>query len=153
DKGLEPLADAIWNQSPELTDLEAAAAGYANADRELPGTVEVLAGAADILAERISEDAEVRAIARRLASKGGRLTSTATDAASEKGQAFRDYFNHSEPVARIPPHRVLAFNRGESEGALRVRFEWDQPAVQAEIAGHLQLDQRKFAEFLHRCLG
>src|SRR5262245_37426088 len=152
EKGLEPLADAIWNQSPELTDLEVAAAGYANADRELPGTVEVLAGAADILAERISEDAEVRAIARRLASKGGRLTSTATDAASEKGQAFRDYFNHSEPVARIPPHRVLAFNRGESEGALRVRFEWDQPAVQAEIAGHLHLDQRKFAAFLRRCL-
>jgi uncharacterized protein len=48
---------------------------------------------------------------------------------------------------------VLAFNRGESEGALRVRFEWDQPAVQAEISGHLHLDQRKFAEFLQRCLG
>jgi uncharacterized protein len=152
EKGLEPLADAIWNQSPELADLDAAAAAYVNPERELPGTAEVLAGAADILAERISEDAEVRAIARRLASKGGRLTSTATDAGSEKGQSFRDYFNHSEPVARIPPHRVLAFNRGESEGALRIKFEWDQPAVQAEIAGHLRLDQSRFADFLKRCL-
>src|SRR5262245_44062555 len=113
EKGLEPLADATWEQSPEVADLEAAAATYVNAERELPGTAEVATGAAEILAERISEDAEVRAIARRLASKGGRLTSTATDAASEKGQAFRDYFNHSEPVARIPPHRVLAFSRGE----------------------------------------
>jgi uncharacterized protein len=152
DKGLEPLADAIWNQSPELTDLENAAAAYINPDRELPGADEVLAGAADILAERISEDAEVRAIARRLTSKNGRLTSTATDAASEKGQAFRDYFDHSEPVSRIPPHRVLAFNRGESAGALRVKFEWDQPAVLAEIAAHLNLAQSRFADFLERCL-
>src|SRR5262245_30327970 len=152
DKGLEPLADAIWNQSPELADLETAATAYINPERELPGTAEVLAGAADILAEHISEDAEVRAISRRLAAKGGRLTSTATDPASEKGQPFRDYFNHSEPVARVPPHRVLAFNRGESAGALRVKFEWDQPAVLAEIAVHLNLVQSRFADFLMRCL-
>lgn len=160
ERGLEPLADAIWGQSAELTDLGAAAAAHVNPEKELPTTAEVLAGAADILAERISEVAEVRAIARTLAWKGGRLTSqatgavtgAATGAAAEKGQAFRDYFNHSEPVGKVPHHRVLAFNRGESEGALRVKFEWDEPAVQAEIARHLRIDQHRFAEFLTGCL-
>jgi hypothetical protein len=152
ERGLEPLAEAIWSQSLEQNDLASAAAGYVNPEKELPTTSEVLAGAADILAERISEDAEVRAIARRLAWKGGRVVSTATDAAAEKAQAFRDYFNHSEPAAKVPHHRVLAFNRGESEGALRVKFEWDQPVVLAEITRHLQHELHKFAEFLSGCL-
>ncbi|MGE5195673.1 MAG: Tex-like N-terminal domain-containing protein, partial [Deltaproteobacteria bacterium] len=152
ERGLEPLAEAIWSQSSELVDLDAAAAAYVNPEKELLTAADVLAGAADILAERISEDAEIRAVARKLAWKGGRLASAATEAAAEKGQAFRDYFNHSEPVAKIPPHRILAFNRGESEGALRVRFEWDQPAVQAEIGKRLRLDRHRFAEFLERCL-
>ena len=152
ERGLEPLADAIWNLSSELTDLEAAAGSYINPEKDLPSTAEVLQGTADILAERISEIAEVRAIARKLAWKGGRLTSAATDAASEKAQAYRDYFNHSEPVGKAPPHRVLAFNRGESEGALRVKLEWDQPQVQADIGLYLRLDQHRFAEFLNGCL-
>lgn len=152
ERGLEPLADAIWTTALESTDLEAAAASFVNPEKELPTAAEVLAGAADILAERVSEDAEVRAIARKLAWKGGRLTSTATGTAAEKGQAFRDYFNHSEPVGKLPHHRVLAFNRGESEGALRVKFEWDQPAVLADIARHLRVEQHKFAEFINRCL-
>jgi uncharacterized protein len=153
ERGLEPFADAIWNASADVPDLEAAAAAYVDAARELSGTAEVLAGAADILAERVSEDAEVRAIARRLAWKGGRLTIAAIEGAAEKGQAFRDYFNHTEPVGKLPPHRVLAFNRGESEGALRVKFEWDQPVVLAEIARHFRVDQHRFSEFISRCLG
>ncbi len=152
ERGLEPLAEAIWNAPPDLADLDTAAAAYIDPARELPGAAEVLLGAADILAERISEDAEVRAIARKLAWKGGRLACSATDAAAEKGQAYRDYFNHSEPVGKVPPHRVLAFNRGESEGALRVKFEWDQSAVGLEIANHLRLEKHRFADFLNQCL-
>ncbi|HTI49365.1 MAG TPA: Tex-like N-terminal domain-containing protein, partial [Planctomycetaceae bacterium] len=152
ERGLEPLADRIWSQAADLADLEAAAAAFVNSEKELPDAAAVLQGAADILAERISEDAEVRAIARRLAWKGGRLTTAATDTAAEKGQAYRDYFDHTEPVGKIPPHRVLAFNRGESAGALRVRFEWDQPQVQSEIVKHLAIEQHRFAEFLLRCL-
>jgi uncharacterized protein len=152
ERGLEPLADRIWQQAADLTDLEAAAAALIDPAKELSDAAAVLQGAADILAERISEDAEVRAIARRLAWRGGRLTTSATDAAAEKGQAYRDYFDHSEPVGKIPPHRILAFNRGESAGALRVKFEWDQPQVEADIARQLHLDQHRFQEFLSRCL-
>ena len=60
DRGLEPLADAIWTASPEVTNLAEAAAAYLNPEKDLPSTDEVLQGAADILAERISEHAEVR---------------------------------------------------------------------------------------------
>lgn len=152
ERGLEPLANRIWSQADDLTDLEAAAAEFVNPEKELPDAAAVLQGAADILAERISEIAEARAIARKHAWKGGRLTTLATDNAAEKGQAYRDYFDHSEPVGKIPPHRVLAFNRGESAEALRVKFEWDQPQVEADLARHLAIDQHRFAEFLKRCL-
>ena len=152
ERGLGPLAEAIWNASPDVANLDAAALAYVNAEKELPSTEAVLQGAADILAERISEDAEVRAVARKLAWKGGRLVSAATDAAAEKAQAYRDYFNHSEPVGKLPHHRVLAFNRGEKDGALRIKLEWDQPAVQADIAKLLKIENHPNAQFLTRCL-
>jgi protein Tex len=152
ERGLGPLAEQVWAQAADLTDLEAAAEKYVDPAKELADKGAVLQGAADILAERISEEAEVRAIARKLAWKGGRLTISATDAAAEKGQAYRDYFDHNESVGKIPAHRVLAFNRGESAGALRVRFEWDQPQVESEVAKHLGIGQHRFAEFLSRCM-
>jgi uncharacterized protein len=150
--GLEPLAEAIWSAVADVVDLESTAAGYVDPSKELPTTAEVLQGAADILAERISEHADVRAISRRHAWKGGRLATAAVDAAAENAQAYRDYFNHSEPVGKIPPHRVLAFNRGESAGALRVKFEWDHAAVEAEIARFLHIEAHRFAWFLASCL-
>lgn len=152
ERGLEPLAEKIWNASIEVANLDAAALEYVNPEKELPSTEEVMQGAADILAERISEHAEVRAVARKLAWKGGRLVSAATDAAAEKGQAYRDYFNHNEPVGKLPHHRVLAFNRGEKDGALRIKLEWDQAAVQGDIAKLLKLENHAFAQFLSRCL-
>ena len=151
ERGLEPLSSLIWSQSPELVDLETAAAAFVDPERELPAVADVLQGAADILAERFSEDADVRAAARRIAWKSGRLTLVAVDAAAEAGQAYRDYFNHSEPVTRVPPHRVLAFNRGEKEGALRVRFEWDEPLALSDISRQLGLPQHRFTEFVTRC--
>lgn len=152
ERGLEPIADAIWNQAAELTDLETAAAAFVDPAKELPTTAEVLAGAADILAERISENADIRDIARRITTRSGRLATTASDPASEKSLPYRDYFNYSEPVTKIPPHRVLAMNRGESAGALRVKLDWDQPQAIAEISRYLKLDQHRFAEFLKKCV-
>src|SRR5262249_12287986 len=73
ERGLEPLADAIWKAAPDLTALEAAAAAYFDPEKNLLTAADVLTGAADILAERISEDANIRAIARKTAWKGGRL--------------------------------------------------------------------------------
>jgi uncharacterized protein len=151
EKGLEPLADAIWNQSLSTSRLREAAAAYLRPDMELPDEDSVLAGAADILAERISDDADLRERCRSVARVTGRLTSTGTKAADQTHPEFRDYFDYGEPISKMPPHRILALNRGEEQKALRVSFEWD--AVQAERAAldHLRLEQHPCREFLTNC--
>lgn len=151
ERGLGPLAERVWNQAADLTDLESAAQAFINPEQELPTAADVLQGTADILAERISEDAEVRTLARRQAWRSGKLTSVAAGAATAEAQAYRNYFDHTESVGKIPPHRVLALNRGESEGALRVKFEWDASHTLQEMARHLKLSEHRFREFLSRC--
>ena len=123
------MAALILSGDPSLTDLDAVAAAYVNAEKDLPTTVEVLQGAADILAENISEEAALREACRQLAWKTGKLSGTPTKAGSQSGQEYRDYFEFTESASKIPPHRVLAINRGEKSGALRIKFEWDEAAV------------------------
>jgi uncharacterized protein len=108
----------------------------------------VLQGVSDILAERISEQADAREAARKVAWRTGRLESTAVDESAQGAQAFRDYFHYSEAVGRVPPHRVLALNRGEQEQALRVRMAWDSAAVQSAVEQALGLGRHPCAESL-----
>ena len=152
ERGLEPLAARIWSGAPDLTDLQAAAAEFVDAEKELPSTAEVLQGAADILAENISEEAKLRELCRQLAWKTGKFSGTPTKAGSESGQEYRDYFEFNEAASRIPPHRVLAINRGEKSGALRIKFEWDDVAVQAACDGHYGWESHPHREFLKACL-
>ncbi len=151
ERGLEPLADQIWNQTLATDDLQAAAAACVAPERDLLTPDDVLKGAADILAERISEDAEIRASARELAWRTGKLTTAATETAAATGQAYRDYFNHSEPAAKIPPHRVLAYNRGERAGALRVKLDWNAAQALGAVTRHLPLLKHRFSGFLTSC--
>lgn len=152
ERGLEPLAARIWSGDLTLTDLNAAAAEFVNPEKELPTTVEVLQGAADILAENISEEAALRETCRQLAWKTGRYSVSATKAGSESGHEYRDYFEFNEAVAKIPPHRVLALNRGEKSGALRVKFEWDDAAIQAAAEQHYGWELHPHRDFLKTCL-
>jgi uncharacterized protein len=152
DRGLQPLADAVWNQDPAVTSLETAAAAYVNPEKELPDVDAVLQGTADILAELISEDADVRARCRRIASRTGRLEVVATKAGEASGSEYRDYFHFSEAVQSLPPHRVLAINRGEKAGALRVKFVWDDARANTELVIHLRVNDHRHPEFLQRCL-
>ena len=147
ERGLEPLADGLWRGDAELSDSTEAAAKYVKPERELPGPAEVLQGAADILAERIGDNAEIRDLTRKVAWQSGKLVVSGNEKA-EGGQAYRDYFGYSESVAKIPPHRTLALNRGEKAGALRVKFEWDEPRAQETIFQHLKLSEHRFGEFL-----
>lgn len=151
-RGLEPLAERIWQQDDSLEELESAAADFVDAQKELPTTSEVLQGAADILAERISENAEVRAAVRETAWRTGRLKVTATPAGMKKGQEYRNYFDYVEPVSTIPPHRCLALNRGEKEGCLRVKFEWDPEQAKAAVLRPLRLDGHRLRAFLEDCI-
>ena len=68
--------------------------------------------------------------------------------AEESGQEYRDYFNYSEQVVKVPHHRTMALNRGEKSGALRVRFEWADDSACMSIARHLNLNGHRFHEFL-----
>lgn len=148
ERGLEPLADMIWREDRSMNSLESAAANYVNAEKEVPTADDALAGASDIIAERISEDAEVRQKARDIANETGKLTVAATKAGKESGDEFRDYFDFSDKVSRIPPHRAMALNRGEAAGALRVKFEWYDDRAERMVLGHYRLRHHRFHDFL-----
>ena len=152
-RGLAPLAERIWNGDRSLGDLHRAAQRFVDPAKDLSTPAEVLQGASDILAERVSEDPDIRDRMRKVAWKTGRLTVTSTKAGRQGGQEFRDYFDYSESVSRVPPHRVLAVNRGEKAGALRVKLVWDEDRARADLSRHLRLSDHPYAEFLFACLG
>ncbi len=151
-RGLEPLAESIWGQDPSVVELETSAAGFADPAGEVPTPADALRGAADILAERISENAEIRDAARNVAWRSGRLRVTSTKQGEEQGQDYRNYFDYAEPVTKIPPHRCLAINRGEKEGHLRVKLEWDSAEAQSQAVDRLRLAEHRFRDFLVACL-
>ncbi|MES2791532.1 MAG: Tex family protein, partial [Planctomycetota bacterium] len=151
DRGLEPLADRVWQGDPSLTNLESAAVGMIAPDKDLPSSVEVLQGVADLIAERIGDDAELRSACRQLSWQTGKLTVTGSEADSEKAQPYRDYFNYQEAISRMPPHRVLALNRGEKESILRVKFVWDDERATAITDDMLRINQRPHGTFIRQC--
>jgi uncharacterized protein len=126
--GLEPLADLLWAQDA-ATDPLAAAAPYAPKSIEADGktyqiadAAAALAGARDILAERIADDATARAKLRELFATKAVLRSKVLTGKEEEGAKFKDYFDWSEPAATAPSHRILAIRRGEAEGFLLSRL-------------------------------
>ncbi|MGD2068798.1 MAG: Tex family protein [Gemmatimonadota bacterium] len=136
ERGLEPLADLLWNGRVDDAGARRAAARFIDAEAEVPDEEAALAGARDVLAERLAEDAGLRRWVRDLARKTGRVTSRVRRGKRDlpAAQAFRDYFEHSEPVRRVAPHRVLALRRGESEGVLAWGIEAPDPALPRVIS-------------------
>ncbi len=116
DRGLEPLALRIWTHDDTLTDLGAAASEFVNAEKGVESVEKVLEGVGHILAEAISELAAVRDAVRKVVWKTGKIVAGKAEIPEGQGLDYRDYFNFSESVAQIPPHRVLAINRGDKEG-------------------------------------
>jgi uncharacterized protein len=119
--GLEPLADAIFQDQATVNPIERAAS-FVNVDKNVPDVEAALAGARDILAERFSDDATARAALRQLYWAQGAVRSVAVPGKEPEGAKFKDYFDWTEPVSTIPSHRMLAIRRGEAEGFLRVRI-------------------------------
>ena len=122
EKGLEPLADRMWKV--EVTDPEAEARKYVG--EKVASVEDALAGARDIIAERLSESQTVRENLRHIF-RTRRIESKATKAASSDPEAskFRTYFNFSMPLQRIPAHNLLAVLRAENEGFLSVSLDAD----------------------------
>lgn len=120
EKGLEPLAVWIWSQPKQGNVLEEAAR-YINAELGVDDADAALQGAKDILAENIADDAAIRAWIRRYTLDHGMLTSEAKDA--EQESVYENYYDYRELAKKMPPHRILAINRGERESILKVGLE------------------------------
>ena len=125
EKGLEPLAELILQQSADSDPLTAAAA-FINVEKEVATAEEALAGARDIVAERVAEKADVRALIREAYFKTGVIASepVKADAVPETSK-YKDYFDFSQAISEIPSHRYLAIRRGETEGELRRKLVID----------------------------
>ncbi len=119
EKGLEPLAQAIFAQDPAL-DPQTLAESFVDPDRGVDDVEVALAGARDVIAETINESADSRGEIRRLFAAHSTIRSKVVEAKREEAARFRDYFDWSEPIAKMPAHRIHAILRAEKEGAVRV---------------------------------
>ncbi len=125
EKGLEPLADYLWNQKPSGVPLETFAASFIDAEKGVSSVDEALEGARHILAETISDDADIRRLLRRAMQEEGVIVSKKTTDAVDEQQKFKMYYDYREPVKQIPSHRMLAIRRGETENVLYFLIELD----------------------------
>ena len=123
EKGLEPLADAILAQTRDMLPPEKLALDYIDPEKGVESVEDALAGAGDILAERISDDAALRKRLRELTAQQAVLRSKA---AKEEDSVYRLYYDFTQPVSRLQSHQVLALNRGEREGWLKISVDMDE---------------------------
>jgi uncharacterized protein len=120
ERGLEPLADLVAAQQLTSGTPEQAAAPFVDPQGEVPDAAAALQGAADILAERLSEDADMRAVVRRLTWEQGLFCSKVAPDFADKVSKFEMYYDYQELLREIPSHRMLAMRRGEKEEVLRL---------------------------------
>jgi len=126
DKGLEPLADLIWKQETLSGKTDALVAPFVNKEKGVKTADEALAGARDIIAERVSENADVRKTVREYIYNYGMLYSEVKKEFAEQKTKFEMYYKYNEQLKNAAPHRILAIRRGFKEEVLRWRIEVDQ---------------------------
>ena len=123
EKGLEPLAELLFSFTLKGVDLTEIAAEYVDPEKGVETPEDALQGASDIIAEQISDAPEARKVLKDLIAKRGLIKSVAK---SEEDSVYSMYYEYSEPVSKIPSHRILAINRGEKENFLKVTVEIDE---------------------------
>ena len=140
--GLEPLADLLLTQP--ANEPHAAAAPFVALDKQVADTTAALEGARSILVERFAEDADLIGALREEAWSSGVMTSKLRDGKQEAGAKFSDYFDFSEPLNKLPSHRILAAFRGEKEEILDLQILPEPPApVPAAVSSYeLRIRQR-----------
>lgn len=131
ERGLEPLADRIKTQSCEDSNLEDIALSFVDPEKDVVTWVDAVQGACDIIAEEISEDADLIEKLRGMTYEAGVLCTEATN--PEEKSVYDMYYDRSERVKEIPNHRILAINRGEKEKKLKVKIQMDEEQVEFEI--------------------
>lgn len=121
--GLEPLADQLWNH-PQ-TEPESEASKYLDADKGIADTKAALDGARAIIMERIAEDANLLEKIRGHLNRNAEMGARVVEGKEQEGEKFKDYFNHNEPLSKVPSHRALAMLRGRNEGFLTLAMNAD----------------------------
>ena len=151
ERGLGPLADALW--SGELSDAAALAkaaefvlAGVDGKESEVPSADAALQGARDILAEQVAEDAMVRGWVREVTRAKGVVKSSVIAEKRSDESKFKDYFEFSEMLGTIPSHRMLAIRRGEAEGELIWRIEAPVDEINARLAREVVGERKAVAQ-------
>lgn len=145
EKGLEPLADAILSVRNGSPSLEALAQPYVSEEKGVSDTDAALAGASDIIAENLSDDASLRSRLRDIIQKTGVIRSASDNADDTTYTMYHDF---SEPVRKMQSHRVLALDRGEKEGVLKVTLECDEQAALSAITRAVLHPRNPFGAFL-----
>ena len=123
EKGLEPLAEVLFSFTLKGVDLTEIASEYVDPEKGVETPEDALQGASDIIAEQISDSPEARKVLKDLIAKHGLIKSVAK---TEEDSVYSMYYEYSEPVSKIPSHRILAINRGEKENFLKVTVEIDE---------------------------
>ena len=139
ERGLAPLAEQLWGGQRSDAELAAAAVGFVDPERGVATADDALAGARDIIAERIAEDATARAWVREQVRERGVMESKVARGREGEASKFQDYYDFSQPVRLLPGHRILAIRRGEAEEILTARIV----TPDEEIVGGLL---RRFAQ-------
>ena len=134
EKGLAPLAEVLFAQGPDYPDPAVEAAKYVDPEKGVETVEDALSGASDIIAETISDDAALRKTLRSLLEREGKLCS---QAAGEEDSVYRLYYDFTQPLSRLQGHQVLAINRGEKEGFLKVRVEMDRDRALQTVRRHV----------------
>ncbi len=149
EKGLEPLAEHLWNQEADAWSVEEHADVFIDAEKKVESREQALQGASDIIAEWISENLEFRRSLRETLWKEGSLVSTVVPAKTGQKTKYNMYYDRREPVASVPSHRVLAIRRGTKEGVLTSAIEGDNAkAVDQLVSAVVRDKESPFAPVL-----
>ena len=164
ERGLEPLADLIWGQQVETGVIEELVAQFINPDLGVEDTASALAGARDIIAEKVSDDPNYRKVLRDYIWDQAVIASLAKTKDPKKNislkakdkeemDEFRMYAEFKEPLKKVPPHRILAINRGEREEALKVGLDADQATALLKLNQMVLTNQKSiFASDLEEAI-
>lgn len=147
EKGLEPLAAMIFSGEAPERDALRLAAGYICPEKGVETAQDALSGACDIVAENLADDASLR---KRLREQLGRTGVLRAVAATEEDTVYRLYYDFSEPLGRLQSHRILAINRGEKEGVLKVSVKTDDAAALVLILRAVLHPKNPFAEIIRQ---
>ncbi|MDD4292146.1 MAG: Tex family protein [Clostridia bacterium] len=146
EKGLQPLAELMLLQEVKDGDVRDYAKEYVNSEKGVNNEDEAIKGACDIIAEVVSDDAEIRKLIREFTTDTAEISTKLIE--SDKSKTYEMYADYKESVGKIPPHRILAINRGEKEGCLKVSLEVDEEKCKYAIVKYIVTGRSIFNDYV-----